>query len=149
MDKKLLGDLITNLWGLETVVRRYLVLRNGEEYYNLDKNEIGDLLNKNYFTDYSSLEPLIDKYNNFCEKDYQKINKEEVLDIRDLLAHARVHIVNEGELDAKFYLVKFSKSDKLGRVKLINKVDPNKEESLWLKESIKKISLELRKVSKT
>ncbi len=150
MYTELLGKLISNLWSLETVIRYFISIRLNESTPDIYEIEIGDEVEDSYFTNFKSLDQLIEKYNSLCSHDFQKIDKERVLDIRDLLAHGRIHVTDK--IDANnWYLVKFSdpKKDSGKKIMLTHKVKPNNDSGAWIKESIKFISEQLHRVGKS
>ncbi len=89
-----LGTVLGNLLSLELMLREFLFHEAGEvPYVNLDLVNIGDVVPENALTDYSTLGRLIDRYNAIVVlRDVTlTINKDDVLSLRDALAHGRVY----------------------------------------------------------
>lgn len=63
----LLGKLKSNLISLETILRFYLLKKEGDDQNFIDpsKANIGELVEKNAFTNYDMLSSLIEKYNSY------------------------------------------------------------------------------------
>ena len=143
---ELIGKLIANLWSLETALRFFLIKRLKEEegFNKIRKVSIGDTLDATHFTNYDSLGKLIERYNKFSTSEENKLNKEKLLLIRDVLAHGRILIDDMEDIES-WCLVKFSEV-KEDQVTVENKVFINGDEGKWLKESIKYTSDELLKI---
>ncbi|MEZ4103455.1 MAG: hypothetical protein R3B55_02800 [Candidatus Paceibacterota bacterium] len=76
MYTELLGKLISNLWSLETVIRYFISIRLNEPIPDIYDIEIGDEVEDGHFTNFKSLEKLIEKYNSMCPHDFQKIDEQ-------------------------------------------------------------------------
>lgn len=140
----LLGQLKINLISLETLLRFYLFKKEScdKDFVSPTKIKIGDKVKINAFTNYDTLDILIEKYNKY-QKLNDKINSNKILSIRNLLAHGRAY-----SLDCKtnfpLVFVKFSKEHN-GFVKMIYK---ESLDSNWLKKSINHIYILLEKIGK-
>ena len=135
-----LGKLLVNFQSLEFVLRAFLwesekdVERNSSTYQELKLNKLkeGDMVAEDAFTNYDSLNVLIDKYNQTPKilSAGLTIDKS-VVSIRDAIAHGRV----SGDIpQPPMILLKFSKPSNK-RVKVIFSVQLTPE---WFREQLSK-----------
>lgn len=126
----LLGKIWANLNSLEFALRAklYNKFNHKDSNFSLYQAEVGSFLPENYLTNYDSLGLLIDKYNR-DSSNTKKINKKEIVEVRDLLAHGRLSALIESfPLDA----IIFSKP-KNGKVKVRFKIALTEQ---WLQAKI-------------
>jgi hypothetical protein len=92
---KLTGGLIMNLQGAETVLRYFLVVREGQ---SVDFPKPGDrYADETFATNWQFLGPLIDTYNTGLSVEERRLYEvdREIVRIRDAFAHGRV-LTREG-----------------------------------------------------
>jgi hypothetical protein len=87
---ELTGGLIMNLQGVETVLRYFLVVREGQ---SVDFPKPGDkYADETFATNWQSLDPFIDTYNaglSVGERRLYEVDRE-IVCIRDAFAHGKV-----------------------------------------------------------
>lgn len=114
-----LGKLLGNFHSLEFTLRLYLYklpsapssgVLYGTDIYSFP---VGTELNECAITNYDSLGDLIDKYNKEMKARGVAALDQEIVEIRNALAHGRVSAKN---MDKPLRLLKFSKPNKSGRV---------------------------------
>lgn len=143
-----LGELVANFHSLEFALRAFLWKEENatgitpSQSMNLDELNRGDIVPENAFTNYDTLEQLIDKYNNnhIISKTDLMIDKT-LLDIRDAIAHGRVSARTPSDSSK---LLKFSRP-KGKKVKVTHSISMTKE---WFNEQIKRTNKAARKVLK-
>lgn len=90
------GAIVMNLQSLETVLRYFLLVANGQ---NANFPKVGDKdTSITYLSDYRSLNNLIMLYNeklSEAETETYGINSDEILKVRDAIAHGRLVTTNE------------------------------------------------------
>ena len=92
---KLIGNLLTNIWSLETILRYLILAKKKEILQQIGGLNEGDTLSENSYTNYFQLNNLIEIYNTeYCSTQEEKINKERIIKIRDVLHHGRVFITD-------------------------------------------------------
>lgn len=87
-----LGSLMANLQSLELLLRAFLVKTSGDEEADgrrLIGKGVGDTVPEDPFTNYDSLGQLIGKYNAQVADPELSVS-EDVVEIRDALAHGRI-----------------------------------------------------------
>jgi len=87
-----LGRLIANLQSLELMLRAYLALTSDDEEADgrrLIGKGVGDKVPEDPFTDYDSLRQVIRRYNAKVADPELSVS-EDVVEIRDALAHGRI-----------------------------------------------------------
>jgi hypothetical protein len=140
------GVLIANLKSLEFVLRLFLVeisKKNNPSkpfHYKIHDYEVGEEVNENPFTNYDSLNQVINKVNAILS--IENINDKmdlSVVDIRDALAHGRISSINP---EGPYRLLKFSKPNG-GKVKVTMSFDFTLE---WVSEQVKKTYSEVMKL---
>jgi hypothetical protein len=136
----LLGKILGNLQTLEFSLRVSLHRKEPKPSRDLLALKVGDVVDANYLTDYSSLIDLIEDYNNKIANNNPifSINCG-IVDLRDALAHGRILAPESGFLQ----IVKFSKKDKNSKVEVVfaEQITPG-----WLKSQIKKVHDEILKI---
>ena len=105
-----LGKIVSNLQALECILRMLLKDANGEvtltKYYNL---KVNDEVIEDSFTNYDTLSQLIRKYNSLVSVvDRTLCISDEVVSLRDVIAHGRVFSINPNPLHP-YLLLKFDK----------------------------------------
>jgi len=142
-----LGRLVGNLQSLEFALRAFLVnseIASGASFpqsASLDKMNEGEIVPKNAFTNYDSLEKIIKKYN----RDPKILAAGLTIDkslvaVRDAIAHGRV---SAPAPSASLRLLKFGKPEN-NQVKVVFSVTMTRE---WLAEQIKRAYEAVLKVS--
>lgn len=108
-----LGTLLTNLQTLEFLLRLFLYKRRSRPHIsfvrgqNLTGLRVGKVLPENAVTDYDSLRKLILRYNAIAaRKDPGLKIAEDLVSLRDALAHGRVFVPKTG---LPLQLLKFTK----------------------------------------
>lgn len=110
-----LGKVVENLMSLEMLLRAVLqVLEPGTRAVNLAALKVGDIVSIEPITDYDSLRKLIRRFNASVPPD-DRIDENQLTDLRDAIAHGRVFAVTHG---GPLTLVKFGRPDKSGKVKV-------------------------------
>ena len=131
-----MGKVIVNLQSLEFPLRAFLYghttrWRSGTEPDFLDSIAKGETVRENTFTNYDSLRQLVTKYNSIVRaKDSSLQVDEEVIRVRDALAHGRIACASRSSTEPK--LVKYGKP-KNG---CVNVTDCYLLTNAWLKEKI-------------
>jgi hypothetical protein len=88
------GSIITNLQGLETVIRIFLARVNNQTPRMPGPTD--EFADENFLTNFKSLGSLIDEYDGLLTKDEQKFQVDRsVLDVRDAFAHGRLLSVGD------------------------------------------------------
>src|SRR5665213_103137 len=83
------GSIITNLQGLETVIRIFLARTKDQKWRFPSSSD--EFVDENYVTNFRSLGSLIDEYNGLLSNDEQEFKVDRsVVDIRDAFAHGRL-----------------------------------------------------------
>jgi hypothetical protein len=135
-----LGKLLVNFQSLEFALRAFLwenerdIEQNSSTYQELKLNKLkeGDMVAEDAFTNYDSLNVLIDKYNQNPKISSAGLTIDKsVVSIRDAIAHGRVF----GDIpQPPMTLLKFSKpSNKLVKVKFSVQLTPE-----WFLEQLSK-----------
>ncbi len=145
---KSFGEIITNLQSLEFVLRIFLDEIHGHPdqskgaFSKLTKLKAGDWVPENYFTNYDSLDKLVNKVNNELRAhNFTEVVDTSIVNIRDAIAHGRI-LAEKPE--GPFYLLKFSKpSDKKTQVTFSIEIT-----SEWLSTQIKRSYEEIQKIIK-
>lgn len=102
-----LGKFWHNFNGLELALRLYLFSQTGvsnKKATSFLHGQIGDELDENYITNYMSFSTLCYEYNLVSSPD-SKINFDEIVALRDAMAHGRVL----GDENGNMSVIKFSK----------------------------------------
>lgn len=139
---QLLGELISNLLSLELAIRLFLLEKNGHrsrlDYFSL---KIGDIVDVDEFTNYDTLEKLIDKYNDYVKSyDPALIIDKSLVSTRNALAHGRIA---RSRPEGSSCLLKFDKPDDNGKVRVTHSEEMDTE---WFNRN-KRVALEsLKKV---
>jgi hypothetical protein len=105
-----LGKIVGNLHSLEFSLRAFLFHEKKEPGgEGFDTMEVGDEVEENSFTNYSQMRQLIREYNVAIggRDPSLVIPEDEIVELRDALAHGRVYARSKAEL---FRLLKFSKA---------------------------------------
>lgn len=143
-----IGKIVVNLQSLEFALRLFL-----DEIQSLPgiakgapiefmKLTVGEWVPENYFTNYDTLNQLIQKVNSELNSHglSERVDKS-IVELRDALAHGRVLALNP---QGPFRILKFSKP-KNGKVQVTVSVDITPD---WLSQQIKHTVNELQKVVK-
>ena len=88
-----LGKMSGGLHTFEIALRQFLFHHEGSApFIDLEKLSVGDPVPENALTDYSSLGPLIERYNRaVAPRDHALLlPKDQIVNLRDALAHGRV-----------------------------------------------------------
>jgi len=90
-DKKL-GKLWNYLLSLEVLLRGCILIKRNQESSlpRLDILKAGDIVEENALTNYDSLGKVIDRFNSFFKKEDWVIDKDKIVQLRDVLAHGRL-----------------------------------------------------------
>ena len=118
----LLGKMIVNLQSLEHALRIYLAKRPGARPlgipYGTDIYELplGTTLDQSDLTSYDTLGQLVAQFNAEMARQGKPGVDRRLIDLRDALAHGRVSARENGDV---LRLVKFSKPDKQGKVRVV------------------------------
>jgi len=141
-----IGKIVANLQSLEFVLRLILdELQNihGEgkrTQINFMKLTTGEWVSENYFTNYDTLNQLIQKVNSeLHSRGLSERVDDSLVELRDTLAHGRVLALNP---DGPYRVLKFSKP-KDSKVQATVSVDITPD---WLSQQIKRTANELRKI---
>lgn len=116
-----MGKLKSNLISLETFLRFYILKKEGDDKNFIEPScaNVGDLVKINAFTNYDTLNELIDRYNRY-QSISEKIDSQTIISIRDLLAHGRAYSLKEG---SPLIIIKYERENQQnkGFVKMTHK----------------------------
>jgi hypothetical protein len=142
----LLGKLKSNLISLETILRFYILKKEGDDQNFVDpsKANVGDLVEKNAFTNYDMLSSLIKKYNKY-HNNTEAIDENDIVSIRDLLAHGRAYSLKEDIFPLTIIKFKPENSNNLGKVEVSHKEILDKR---WFNDSINKLCKIMLRIEK-
>jgi molybdopterin converting factor small subunit len=117
-----LGRLTINLHSLEFVIRTFLSIndigyeKTAKLAQNLRTLTIGQEVEENQFTNFDTLNELVEKYNNIVSSSSSytglKINNVFLVGLRDALAHGRAFYIEESPPYKTMLLLKFSDPQK-------------------------------------
>lgn len=132
---KQLGKLVGNLQSIEMLARLYLAIKAAgcleKAGPNVTNTKKGDEVELTPLSDPRSLEPVLKDYNLNVNAD-QKVSVEEIILLRDALAHGRVF--GSGPLDrGHLKLLKFAKKKQNGKVEVTLCEDMSDD---WFKQKI-------------
>lgn len=114
-DKKL-GKLWNYLLSLEVLLRGCILKKRNQESSlpRLDILKVGDIVDENALTNYDPLGKVIERFNSFFKKEDWVVEKDKIVQLRDILAHGRLISF---KLNYPVKIFKFAKPVK-GNVKL-------------------------------
>lgn len=135
-----LGRLSANLHSLELWLRAFLFTAEGHAKPGVDLRtvKVGDTFLENAMTDYASLGELIKRYNKLADSKIA-VSKDDIVSLRDSLAHGRVH---SNTWQPPFKLVTFAKP-KDGKVTVTS---VENLDAAWLEAKRKMIEDAIKKV---
>ncbi len=116
-----LGALIANLHSFEFVLRAYLAKRPGAQpigvAHGVDifEQPVGTVFDESDLTSYDSLGQFLRKFNADMRQQGAAQVDEDLINLRDALAHGRVSASAQGDT---LRLIKFDQRDAQGRVRL-------------------------------
>jgi len=141
-----IGKIVANLQSLEFALR--LILDELQGIHGAGKGTqidfmkltVGEWVPENYFTNYDTLNQLIQKVNSELHSHglSERVD-DSLVELRDALAHGRVLALNP---DGPYRILKFSKT-RDGNVQVTVSVDITPD---WLSQQIKRTANELQKV---
>jgi hypothetical protein len=147
---KYLGKLLNNIQSLELSIRAFLMQEQlasekcPRYHKGLMDMQLRDIVEEDAFTNYDTLEKLIDKYNSSKKPKGHKIDKS-LVKIRDALAHGRVASINPTFEEQK--LIKFCRSEGKSQQVMVDFCANLTEE--WFKEKINLFADAIRQVKAT
>jgi len=138
-----LGKVIVNLHSLEFKLRAFLWKREGHSSWKfLSALREGDTAPENAFTNYDTLNELIEKYNAEAGESFPELCVDpRIVDLRDAIAHGRL---GSDVPQPPLRLLKFSKPAG-GNVKVTNSILVDDQ---WLSAQTTRVRLEIEKVAK-
>jgi hypothetical protein len=146
----LLGKLVANFQSLEFILRVFLQLLpnalpssvpHGMDIYKLP---VGTELSVDEITSYDTLGVLINRFNNEMKLRGQSIIDQQLVALRDAIAHGRVSGAGLLNDDSELKLIKFSKPDKqTGKVRIDFNQLMTKD---WLNEQVMRVNHAIRSV---
>jgi hypothetical protein len=132
------GQLVTNLGSLETVLRLFLAEANGQQLSIPKQGDKSAPLS--FLTSWDSLGQLVERFNDALSAEEQKCRIDnDVVDLRDALAHGRLLSLTP---EPPFTLYRFGKAAN-GQVP-VESIETIDEQ--WLKHKIKQTYDEVQKV---
>jgi hypothetical protein len=135
-----IGRLSTGLHRLEFLLRTFLVGAEGPNpVVDINTVRVGDKVPETALTDYAPLDQLIKRYNAHADVKVS-IHRDDIVPLRDSLAHARIYSMTERP---PFRLVRFGKPVG-GTVEVISVVE-NLDEA-WLEAKREVIEAAIKKV---
>jgi hypothetical protein len=124
-----IGAVITNLQALETVVRYFLARRHEQDiqFPNIGDEEAAE----NYLTRWVGLDKLAKNYNGAltAEEAKFKVQREEVVRIRDAFAHGR--LLTSAQIPARLWKFSQARQGKV-RVEFSEELTPEWLKKTWL-----------------
>lgn len=106
---KRVGEIVVNLQSLEFLLRMFLFgVRHEQADRRYEDLAVGDVVNENSITNYHTLGQLIKDYNTYVFKSNPalKLPRNDLVNLRDALAHGRIYSVAP---NGDCALLKFSK----------------------------------------
>ena len=141
---EVVGKILANLQSLEFSIRLYLHNTQDSDSVRLKRDitslTVGEEVPENSLTDYSSMGPLIDRYNECVASDLAVDRT--LVDLRDALAHSRMFLP---DIESAPILLKFQKPAN-GKTK-VSFVQVSSSE--WLERCIGRVHAEMLKVQRS
>jgi hypothetical protein len=142
-----LGRLAGNLQSLEFVLRAYLYAQQSPPHIpfpagrSLESFAVGDMVEENALTDYSTLGSLIERYNSLVRATHAHLCVDSsIVDIRDALAHGRI---SAADPSPQPLLLKFDRpANGFARVSFVQTLT-----AAWFQEQTVRIMGEVKKVA--